>query len=177
MTVRVAEPGSRSIRVLAVLAMLVQCALLGATPVGAQAPRAAVAPELRVDVLGGRGTSVQAGAGIQIPAGAYVRVGVIGGVGARASSGSSGSSGAQGRVDVLARFLIDPFRQSRWGLSGGGGVSLRAASGDRVRPHLLLALDLEGPRSSQGFSPAVQVGLGGGVRAGVGLRWGRRATR
>jgi hypothetical protein len=161
---------SRGVRLL-----LATCALLAvAAPLGAQQPTTTVAPELRADVLGGRGTSVQGGAGIQIPAGLYVRVGVIGGVGSRWLDGAQRTDG---RLDVLARFLLDPFRQSKWGLSAGGGVSLRAMSGDRVRPHLLVAIDLEGPRSSHGVSPALQVGLGGGVRAGVGLRWTGRATR
>jgi hypothetical protein len=148
--------------------------LFSTSPLAAQQPRVAMAPELRADVLGGKGTAVHAGAGVQIPAGTYVRVGVIGGVGSR---WQNGESRADGRLDVLARFLIDPFRQSRWGLSAGGGVSLRASDGDRVRPNLLLALDLEGPRSRSGMSPAFQIGLGGGVRGGLGLRWNGRATR
>ncbi|MEO8561212.1 MAG: hypothetical protein ABI601_03995 [bacterium] len=148
--------------------------LAAGAPVGAQQPKLAVAPELRVDVLGGHGTSVQGGAGVQIPAGAYVRVGVIAAAGSRWRDGSSRTDG---RVDVLARFLIDPFRQSEWGLSAGGGVTLSAMSGDRVRPHLLVAVDLEGPCTLHGLSPAFQVGLGGGVRAGFGLRWSGRVTR
>jgi hypothetical protein len=148
-------------------ATLVACA---SAPLAAQQPKVRVEPELRIDVLGGRGTSVQGGAGIQIPAGTYARVGVMGGVGTR---WENGTSRADGRLDVLARFLIDPFRQSRWGLSAGGGVSLRATDGDRVRPNVLLAIDLEGPRSRSGVSPAFQVGLGGGVRGGFGLRWRR----
>jgi hypothetical protein len=147
---------------------------VAATPLVAQQPSPSIAPEVRADVLGGRGTSVQGGVGIQIPAGAYVRVGVIGGIGSRWLDGVSRNDG---RLDVLARFLIDPFRQTSWGLSAGGGVSLRALSGDRVRPNLLVALDLEGPRSSHGVSPAFELGLGGGVRAGVGLRWTGRTTR
>ena len=141
---------------------------------GAQQARVRAEPELRADVLGGRGTAVQLGAGVQIPAGTYVRVGVIGGVGSRWIDGASRTDG---RVDVLGRFLIDPFRQSRWALSAGGGVSLRATSGDRVRPDLLVAADLEGPRSKSGVSPTIQVGLGGGVRAGLGLRWGGPSAR
>ena len=79
-------------------------------------------------------------------------------------------------VDGL-RFLLDPFRQSSWGFSAGGGISLLAREGDHVRPQLLVALDLEGPRSRSGVSPSIQVGLGGGVRAGIGLRWGSAGVR
>jgi hypothetical protein len=139
----------------------------------AQSAPIPIAAELRADVMGGRRPSVQGGVGVQIPAGSYVRVGVIAGLGAHTGSPHSGA----GRLDVAARFLLDPYRQSRWGLSAGGGVSLRADAGEKIRPKLLVLVDLEGPRSSNGFSPAFQLGLGGGVRFGVGLRTNGRTTR
>ena len=37
--------------------------------------------------------------------------------------------------------------------------------------------DLEGGRSRNGLSPSLQVGLGGGVRGGIGLRWSGRGAR
>ncbi|MDB4883900.1 MAG: hypothetical protein JWL95_2666 [Gemmatimonadetes bacterium] len=148
--------------------------LAGATRAAiAQSARIPMAEELRADAMGGRRTSVQGGVGVQIPAGPYVRVGVIAGLGAHTGSPHTGA----GRLDVAARFLLDPYRQTRWGLSAGGGVSLRADAGEKIRPKLLVLADLEGPRSTHGFSPAVQLGLGGGVRVGVGLRTSGRTTR
>jgi hypothetical protein len=141
----------------------------------AQARRIPVAREVRLDVLEGRPSSVQGAVGLNIPAGYYVRVGVLAGAGATMESDAT--SRLAGRVDVLARFLIDPFRQSRWGFSAGAGVSLRADPGDRVRPRLLAALDLEGRRWQNGITPALQIGLGGGVRGGIGLRWSGRTAR
>ncbi|MFL5618735.1 MAG: hypothetical protein ACJ79A_10120 [Gemmatimonadaceae bacterium] len=157
-------------------ALLAAIALLAvvSTPARAQ-QRVPLAPELRIDVLGANPTSVQAAAGVEIPAGTYVRVGVLAGAGVTIERDET--SRAAGRVDVLARFLLDPFRQERWGFSAGAGVSLRADPGDRVRPRLLVALDLEGRRSRGGISPSLQLGLGGGVRGGVGLRWSGRSTR
>ena len=165
------RPHGRGARV----ALLVGIMLVarGVERLAAQEPATAYAPELRLDAMGGRRSSVQGAIGIDIPAGPYARVGLLAGAGALTGT----PSGAAGRVDVLARFLLDPYRQSRWGLSAGGGVSLRADAGDRVRPNLLIALDLEGPRTSHGFSPAFQVGFGGGVRGGAGLRWNGRRTR
>lgn len=157
-------------------AMLGAIALLAvAPPAGHAQQRVPLAPEVRLDVIGAHPTSVQGAIGVEVPAGTYVRVGVLGGAGATIES--DGASRAAGRLDVLARFLVDPFRQSRWGFSAGAGVSVRADPGDRVRPRLLVALDLEGRRSRGGVSPSVQIGLGGGVRGGVGLRWSGRGTR
>ena len=125
-------------------------------------------------MLGGRPTSVQGAVGVVIPAGFYVRIGVLAGAGATVAEDPSG---AAGRLDVLARFLVDPFRQSRWGVSAGAGVSLRADPGERVRPQLLAVLDVEGRRARAGFTPSVQIGLGGGVRGGLGLRWSDSRSR
>jgi hypothetical protein len=134
-------------------------------------------PELRADIIAGDRAAFHVGAGLQVPVGYYVRLGVVAAagvlIGERAAPvGSAGGSGLRGssRVDLLARFLIDPFRQSPYGLSVGGGVSVRADQGDRLRPVLLVAIDLEGRRSARGFAPALQVGLGGGVRVGVIVR-------
>ena len=132
-----------------------------------------VVPELRIDVIGANPTSVQGAVGVEIPSGTYVRIGVLAGAGATID----GDAGAAGRLDLLARFLFDPFRQSRWGFSAGGGVSLRADPGDRVRPRILAALDPEGRRSRGGLTPSLQIGLGGGVRGGVGMRWSGRSAR
>jgi hypothetical protein len=134
-----------------------------------------VKPELRVDItrIGNR-YAVEAGGGVEIPIGYYTRIGVIGAAGADVVQSTPDASG---RLDVLGRFLFDPFRQQRWGFSAGGGVSLRARARDRVRPYLVSMIDLEGPRSANGVSPAFQVGLGGGIRVGAALRWGAPQTR
>ena len=157
-------------------AIIASAALLATIPAVARAQRQRIpiAPEVRLDVLGGRPASVQGAVGLVIPAGYYVRIGVLAGVGS--ATERDDASGAAGRLDVLARFLVDPFRQSRWGVSAGAGVSLRADPGERVRPQLLAALDVEGRAARGGFTPSLQIGLGGGVRGGLGLRWsGRRA--
>ena len=147
--------------------------------VSAQIPESpGLQPELRGDVISGRQAAVQLGVGVQIPAGYYVRVGVDAAVGVRVNATNlSPHHPLDGRLDVLARFLLDPFRQTSYGLSLGGGMSLRAEQGDRVRPVLLVAVDVEGRRSRRGLVPAVQVGLGGGTRIGVVLRRGSAGAR
>jgi hypothetical protein len=142
------------------------------------ATSAAVAPELRADVLFGHQPAVQLGGGVQIPLGYYVRLGVDGAVGVRVREDYlPSSSRIDARMDLLTRFLLDPFRQSRYGLSLGGGIGLRAEPGDHVRPVLLAALDVEGQRWANGWVPALQVGLGGGARVGIVLRKGTARAR
>jgi hypothetical protein len=138
-----------------------------------QAVASGVMPELRADVIAGDRPALHVGAGVQVPVGYYVRVGIIGAAGVGEGAGRHRS----GRVDLIARFLLDPFRQTRYGLSLGGGVTLRADQGDRVRPALLMVADVEGRRATPGWVPAVQVGLGGGVRVGVALRRGVPGAR
>lgn len=163
------------------LSLLVVLAALSAMPhdARAQSPEnPGLMPEVRGDVIFGRQAAVQLGAGVQIPAGYYVRVGVGGAVGSRIGETSpSTRRGLDGRLDVLVRFLLDPFRQTSYGLSLGGGMSLRAEQGDHVRPLLLVAGEIEGRRSTRGVVPALQVGLGGGARIGVVLRRGAQGAR
>jgi hypothetical protein len=138
--------------------VLVPCAVLTLALDVATAQR--FQAEVRLDAIGPRPYSIQLGAGLIFPFGYYVRSSVDVGWGQR--DGPTLGYG-EWRGDLLTRFLLDPFRQQRWGLSLGGGLS--------VRRHTYLAaiVDLEGPERL-GFLPAIQVGLGGGLRAGVVLR-------
>ena len=157
--------------VLAITAMLVQSGSAGAQSAANEGAK----PELRVDAIASDSrVAIQGGAGLEVPAGYYARIGVVAAVG-----GDAVPSGRElsGRVDVLARFLFDPFRETRWGFSAGAGVSLRVHEHDRIRPYLLSVIDLEAPRPASGIAPAFQLGLGGGVRFGMALRWGGPNTR
>jgi hypothetical protein len=150
-------------------------AVLGGTRVvsAQQPPVAAVSPEVRTDLIAGHEPAVQLGAGVQIAAGYYARIGLDVAVGVPLGADAAAGSprhGVDGRLDLLARFLLDPFRQTAYGVSVGGGASLRAEQGDRARPFLLVAVDVEGRRSTRGVVPALQLGLGGGARIGVVLR-------
>ena len=136
--------------------------LLGALAIVLVHPAAAQSQqvELRGDVLGPRPYSVQPGVGLIVPLGYYVRA--SGDVG-YAPNANAGLIDEHWRGDLLARFTLDPFREERWGLSVGGGLSFRR--------HMYLAaiVDLEGPET-HGVLPALQVGLSGGVRAAFILR-------
>ena len=132
--------------------------------------------EFRADVIAGRGTAGEIGGGVQIPLGYYVRLGVVGAAGVTWRDGEAPTSG---RVDVVARYLLDPFREVDWAPSFGGGMSLLYVDGDtRPKPYLTVVIDLEGPRMRSGkLSPALQLGLGGGTRISIALRASRGPWR
>lgn len=127
-----------------------------------------VRPELRIDHLGGLHRALHVGVGISARAGTYLRVG--GNVGV--APDWTGGVNDRAHADLTARFMIDPFRQSRLGLSVGGGVSARYQR-DRVRAFALVLADLEFGRTS-GWNPFIRAGLGGGTRLAIGTR--RAAT-
>ncbi len=132
--------------------------LLALVPAAARGQR--LQPEARVDVIGPGPYALHAGAGVVVPLGTYVRVSAGGAYGVRPVSGAGRS---EWRGDLLGRATLDPFRQQRWALSVGGGITVRS------RAYLVAMVDLEGP-AMRGVLPAFQVGVGGGLRAGVVLR-------
>ncbi len=123
-------------------------------------------PEYRADGLFARHWAAEAGAGVVVPMGIYVRTGFDLAAGAQWQDGTARGAG---RLDVISRFLLDPFREVPLGLSLGGGLSLAYVDRDRVRPYLVGVLDVEG-RAHGGFTPALEIGLGGGGRVGVVVR-------
>jgi hypothetical protein len=150
----------RSTACLAALLMLARSA-------GAQIRTPSPFPEYRADAIVGSRTSAQAGAGLVIPMGIYVRLGVDAAAGATWGHGEVNPSG---RVDAIGRFLFDPFREVPVGVSLGGGLSLPYVAHDpRVRPFLTAVLDIEG-RMRGAVTPALELGVGGGARIGVVLR-------
>src|SRR5258708_21726724 len=134
-------------------------------PLGAQSPP--ITKELRVDALIAGHTAVEAGGSVIVPGGVYARTAFTAATGAICRRGATESAT---RIDVVSRFLLDPFRESPYGLSIGGGVGVtNAADASRWRPYLALLFDLELSRSGR-VTPALQLGLGGGARLGFLLR-------
>jgi hypothetical protein len=141
----------------------------------AQVPQQAVQVEWRVDGIFARTTGAEVGLGVSLPTGIYVRNGLVGAVGV-------GRHGVEGRTDLLSRFSLDPFRQSRWSLYGGSGISGRYRSREDGGSHayLLVFVGLEGPLPfgrTSGWVPAFEAGLGGGARVGIIVRRGINARR
>jgi hypothetical protein len=138
-------------------------------------PQQPLQVEGRVDAIVARTTGIEAGLGLSVPSGIYMRTGLVGGIGA-------GRHGVEGRTDLISRFSVDPFRQSRWAPYGGAGVSGRYRSklDGGSHAYLMIFLGVEGPLSrgaTSGIVPAFELGLGGGARFGVILRRGINARR
>jgi hypothetical protein len=131
--------------------------------------------EVRLDAIFARSGGLEAGYGFTVPAGIYVRSGLVAAIGA-------GRDGAEGRTDLIARFSMDPFRQSRWAPYAGAGLTgrYRSERDGGSCAYLLVFLGLEGPLAlgtRAGWVPAFEVGLGGGARVGVILRRGVNSRR
>ena len=137
----------------------------GASLQAQQAPRR-VQSEVRVDAIAARDPALHLGVGATVPTGTYVRVGAVAGAGATMRNHDTRFSG---RVDLLARFVLDPLLQFRRAPYAAGGVSALYVDGQGSRFVLLFAVGVEGaPRG--GLVPAAELGLGGGVRVALVLR-------
>lgn len=129
-------------------------------------------PELRMEAVAGPSAGVLVGAGVNVPAGLYVRV---------ASSLTVGrETGAMsrdiGRLEVTSRFLTDPFREGRWNAYGGAGAGVAFRGGERGRGFMSLAAGLDFPGRT-GWCPSLELGVGDGLRLTMGFRPARRTGR
>ena len=138
-----------------------------ARPARGQAPP--MSTELRIDGLMARHAALEGGLSLVVPSGIYMRTSISGASGVTWRDGTIASAS---RVEVASRFLLDPFRESPYGLSVGGGVGVTNQASDiRWRPYLALIVDLELERIG-GWTPAVQAGIGSGARLGILMRSG-----
>lgn len=123
--------------------------------------------ELRQEVTFARAEGAHLGVGVNLRAGYYVRLG--GAIAAGVIRGPDNVWVGAPRLDVTARFLLDPFGERPRALYGGAGVSVIRVAGGNATTTLLLVAGLEG-RRRRTITPAIELGLGGGVRLGVVLR-------
>ena len=127
----------------------------------------------RADAILGSPAAIEIAAGANVPVGYYVRMGFDAAVGVARRNDRAVPAG---RVDVAARYLLDPFREFRWGPYAGGGLTAGWVDGAGWRAHLLVLVGIEGPES-HGWRSAVEVGAGGGVRLGAVFRRARHNGR
>ena len=138
-------------------ASLALVALMGsAAGLGAQVPLA------RADLIISDNSAAHVGVGITFSAGTYLRSGLEAGLG-------SSREGISGRLDIVNRFHLDPFRESRWAPYAGGGLSARFDDDRKSRVYLLVIFGVDGP-AKRGLSTSLEAGFGGGARVGVVIR-------
>src|SRR5215208_2610698 len=104
-------------------------------------------------------------------AGPYGALRVSGRTRISAFAGAGASDGDLAwRAEALAHFLLSPARRRSWGAYLGGGLA--AVGGPVSRGYLVLTVGAEArPGSSSGW--VAELGVGGGVRVGIGYRWRR----
>lgn len=147
---------------MAVLILLLATTGLEAQSTQTKKPPPSISIEGRVDVIGAKNSTAQAGIGILMFGGTYVRTGIVGAVGAT-------KDGLSSRADGFALFHLDPFRESHWAPYGGAGLSARFDEGSRPRAYLLVFAGVDG-LVKNGLTTSFEAGLGGGARLGVIIR-------
>lgn len=125
-----------------------------------------IQPEARADFIDARAATAHLGVGFSVPAGTYVRVGLVGAAG---QAWNDGDAVAAGRVDAIARFVADPLREFRWAPYVAGGLGALYDEAERWRAVIVGVLGVEGPALGA-VIPAFEVGFGGGTRIGVVVR-------
>jgi hypothetical protein len=145
--------------------------LLHAQPAAPATPTVRWRTALRADAIIDRDVGAQLAIGVAVPAQYNVRLALdVGAGGVRRSD----TWRSMGRADLLARWLSDPFRQSRWGINAGGGVGVLFEDAREARVVAIVTVGVEGASDGR-WVPGVELGLGGGVRVGVTMR--RAPTR
>lgn len=105
------------------------------------------------------------GAGVNVPAGYYARVGLAG----SAVSDWDGKGGTTFTAGVASRFLFDPFAESAWGAYGGGGLGIEWRDGQRGRPAITVQVGVAMPGGGR-WERALELEAGGGLRVSLVLR-------
>jgi hypothetical protein len=90
------------------------------------------------------------------------------GAGLALGVGEAGELG--GRGELTYHFLLDPSRSRGTAVYLGGGLAASAAGDGKLRPFAVVLIGAEhAPGGRRGSF--VEIGLGGGLRAALGMRW------
>lgn len=144
----------------ALIAILTQVASLD---LAAQRPARRVLPELRADVTTGDVTSAQVAAGVHVTTGTYFRLALLAGAG---SAWADDDRGGSYRVEIQGRFHLDPFRSSRLGLYGIGGVTTSHDPFADWQSRIVVGAGTELPAHGRATF-AIEAALAGGLRISI----------
>jgi hypothetical protein len=129
--------------------------------------------ELHLAATAATTNAVHLAAGVNIRNGWYVRTGAALGLGIVADENDNWRTSY--RLDVTSRFLLDPFAERRRAFYAGGGLTVRADGEANPVARLLVVVGIEGNPQRRRV-PAIELGLGGGVRLGLVFRMRREGS-
>lgn len=143
-----------------------------------RAPDRGAVVEARLELIAAGGSTVQGGGAALWPVSPYLSLGALAAAGVtRGREASAGDLAARasrpsGRGELLARFTPDPWSDARWRPYGQASVGVLAVhGGGRGRALVAAAVGVERvPRGATGLRPALEVGVGGGLRVALALR-------
>jgi hypothetical protein len=136
-----------------------------ASDVRAQASPSAIL-EGRVTFVGADAQALVLGGGVSMGRAGYTRLIVLAGGGrAWRNSATRGAAYADGAI----RFFLDPYRNTRWGVYGVGGLSALYDGFSEWRGLITVGVGVELPSRTRS-AWALEAGLGGGVRLSLALR-------
>ncbi len=148
--------------------------LLAATAGQASAQRSSgpsfggpVIVEARADLLAARNTTFQLGVAALWPVSPFLSVGAVGGAGV--TRPAAGDERASGRAELVARFTPEPAPTARWRLYGQATAGVLAVRGSTGRAMVSVSMGVEHV-SVGAVRPAIELGLGGGLRVAITLR-------
>jgi len=172
--VRARVRAADAVRIIAWIAASIVVEIAAPAQASGQAYRFApvTQPEIRTELSVTSQAVASVGAGVNVPAGYYVRVGT----GVALGRALGADPGNVVRADVTVRFLADPFAESRWGPYAGGGVAVDWRHGRSGRAALTLVVGTDLPGRT-GWRPALELGVGDGARIAVVFRHARRSGR
>jgi hypothetical protein len=146
------------------------CHLLAGTVAStaeSQAPSRQALPELRIDASSGTVSSAQVGLGLRFPVGTYFRLAVIGAAGVAWDRHDRGHAA---RLELQGRFHLDPYRETRFGLYGIGGLAASHNPMAKFQARIVAGAGVELPTDDES-AIAIEAALAGGVR--LSLVWRR----
>lgn len=137
-----------------------------------RAPAGGAAVEARAEMLAARNTTMHGGAAALWPVSPFLRVGVLAAAGVTRGPATSDDHAASARAEVVARFTPNPDPAARWRPYGQATAGVLAVRGNTGRALVSVAVGAE--HAPIGIiRPAIELGIGGGLRVAIALRRAR----
>ncbi|MHB1224068.1 MAG: hypothetical protein ACYC2G_08525 [Gemmatimonadaceae bacterium] len=128
--------------------------------------------EARAELLAARSTTLHLGAAALWPVSPYLRVGMLAAAGVTSGPAASDDRAASARAEVVARFTPNPDPAARWRPYGQATAGVLAVRGTTGRALVSVAVGAEHAPIGA-IRPAIEVGIGGGLRVAIALRRAR----